>query len=131
MRRSSKIILAIDALVWIVFILMFFILPAFFGFQTGAFGYIPFFLFILPILGRSRRKKPVTGYSQDNSQQDQPATDTGTVFKEKRRAGDTTNYSNLGDYGSYKEPRRISWQLVAFILILLSGISFLILWYSL
>lgn len=130
MRRSTRIIIAIDAVALTAFIFVFLILPALFGLQPGSFGYVPFFLFFFPFFGGLRRKKAASGYDQNNSQQAQPPGDSGTEQRKKDQTGDTTDYFEMGNNGTFKGASRISWQFIAFIIILLAGVSFLILWYG-
>ena len=129
MMLRNRIIIIGNVLIWTLFILSDFILPRFFNLSFPLLGYFPFVIFFFfPFINLSRRRKygNTPASRPDTSQQpgdhDNPAAngmDVNSSTGEENRA----SYENFG----LSEPeRRISWQLIAFILIVVMGIALLL-----
>ena len=129
MMLRNRIIIIGNVLIWTLFILSDFILPRFFNLSFPLLGYFPFVIFFFfPFINLSRRRKygntPASrpGTPQQPDDHDNPAAngmDVNSSTGEENRA----SYENFG----LSEPeRRISWQLIAFILIVVMGIAVLL-----
>lgn len=124
--RRNKIVIIGNVLIWSLFILSDFVLPRFFNQSFPLLGYFPFVIFFFfPFINLSRRRKsgntptskPGTAQHSDDRATDEMDWNFDTA------KGKTSGYENFG----LSEPeRRISWQLIAFILIVVMGIAVLL-----
>ena len=129
MMLRNRIIIIGNVLVWTLFILSDFILPRFFNLNFPFLGYFPFVIFFFfPFINLSRRRKygnsPASrpGTAQQSDDHENPA-ENGMDGNSGTGKENTASYENFG----LSEPeRRISWQLIAFILIVVMGIAVLL-----
>ncbi len=129
MKHRNRSVLIANVLIWTVFILSDFVLQHFFNLNSPLLGFFPFVIFFFyPFMNLSRKKKsgnapasnPAATRQSDNNED--PAADR---MNESPGNGEqkTLRYE---DFGLSKPERRVSWQLIAFILIVVMGVAVLL-----
>ncbi len=129
MKHRNRTVLIVNVLIWTVIILSDFVLPRLFNFNLPLFGYFPFVIFFFfPFINFFRKGK------YGNTPTSNPAATRQSDYNEDP-AADRMNESpgngeqktlRYEDFGLSKPERRVSWQLIAFILIVVMGVAVLL-----
>jgi hypothetical protein len=129
MMLRNRIVIIVNVLIWTLFILSDFVLPRFFNLSFPLLGYFPFVIFFFfPFINLSRRRKygnaPASrpGTAQQSDEHENHATN---VMDGNSGTG-KENRASYENFGLSEPERRISWQLIAFILIVVMGIAVLL-----
>ena len=127
MKLRNRMVIIGNVLIWTVFILGDFVLPRFFNLPL--LGYFPFVIFFFfPFINFFRKGKygnipasnpDATRRSDDN---EDPAADG---MNESPGNGEQKSL-RYEDFGLSEPERRISWQLIAFILVVVMGVGVLL-----
>ncbi|MHB1708568.1 MAG: hypothetical protein ACYCT2_03730 [Thermoplasmataceae archaeon] len=126
MILRNRLLIIGNVLIWSLFILSDFVLPRFFNLNIPLLGYFPFVIFFFfPFFNLSRRGKsgntPASRQGTTQQSDDHATNGMDGNFDTGKEKG--ISYENFG----LSEPeRRISWQLIAFILIVVLGIAVLL-----
>ena len=127
MKLRNRMVIIGNVLIWTVFILGDFVLPRFFNLPL--LGYFPFVIFFFfPFINFFRKGKygNTPASNPDATRRSDDNEDTAADGMNESPGNGEQKSLRYEDFGLSEPERRISWQLIAFILVVVMGVGVLL-----